>query len=64
MQFDSFNDWVFSMTGLGLGLILIGLAFRSACAFIVIYFSHFNMKEKNFMTIAWTPKATVQVLKI
>nr|XP_002126822.3 sodium/hydrogen exchanger 9B2 [Ciona intestinalis] len=46
--------------GLGTGLILIGLVFRSAVAFLSVYWSVFNMKEKVFMTIAWLPKATVQ----
>jgi len=49
-------------SGLGVGLILTGLAFRSFMAFLAVYCTpSFNKKEKIFMTIAWVPKATVQV---
>ncbi|XP_076824736.1 sodium/hydrogen exchanger 9B2-like [Clavelina lepadiformis] len=46
--------------GMGTALIFTGLAFRSVTAFLAVYWTAFNMKEKVFMTVAWVPKATVQ----
>ena len=48
-------------TGQGILLVLIGVVVRIAIALIVTLGNGFSLKEKAFITIAWLPKATVQV---
>lgn len=59
------NEVVFSsldlnQMGLGIGIICIGLVFRTIGSFFSVTFSGFNLKEKIFLCLAWIPKATVQ----
>ncbi|GFR84744.1 mitochondrial sodium/hydrogen exchanger 9B2-like [Elysia marginata] len=46
--------------GLGLAVLSIGLGFRSLVAFLAVYGTRLNFKERLFIPIAWLPKATVQ----
>lgn len=41
--------------------IAIGLVIRLLVTFLLVHFGGFNWKEKLFIAVAWTPKATVQV---
>ena len=53
--------YAFSTEGLViLGLIFIGLFFRSIGVLVSISFGHFTLKECLFIVIAYLPKATVQ----
>jgi hypothetical protein len=49
------------VVGFGLLVLLIGLIFRCLAAFIAVLGLGFNVKERLFVTVAWLPKATVQV---
>ncbi len=44
----------------GLAVIIIGLVFRSLGVMVALIGSKFNLKEKLFIIIAYSPKATVQ----
>ncbi|CAG0882127.1 unnamed protein product [Darwinula stevensoni] len=46
--------------GYGLIILFVGLFFRCSAAFLAVSGGHFNLKEKVFAAIAWSPKATVQ----
>lgn len=48
-------------SGLGLACISIGLVIRLLITFLLVHFGGFNLKEKFFISVAWLPKATVQV---
>ena len=41
-------------------LIIIGILIRIVAAFLISYFTDFNMKERMFASICFFPKATVQ----
>lgn len=47
--------------GLGVSTLCVGLLVRVLVTFGVVLFAGFNMKEKIFISLAWMPKATVQV---
>lgn len=47
--------------GLGVATLCVGLLVRVLVTFCVVLFAGFNMKEKIFISLAWMPKATVQV---
>ncbi|XP_029696344.1 sodium/hydrogen exchanger 9B2-like isoform X4 [Takifugu rubripes] len=46
--------------GLGVACVAIGLVIRLLVTFLLVHFGGFNWKEKLFIAVAWTPKATVQ----
>lgn len=46
--------------GLGVVVLVIGLAFRSIVAYLAVMRTDLNLKERLFVPIAWLPKATVQ----
>uniref|UniRef100_A0A3P9I582 Cation/H+ exchanger transmembrane domain-containing protein n=1 Tax=Oryzias latipes TaxID=8090 RepID=A0A3P9I582_ORYLA len=50
-----------STVGLGLACISLGLLVRLFVTFLLVHHAGFNLKEKLFITVAWLPKATVQV---
>lgn len=47
--------------GLGVSTLCVGLLVRVLVTFCVVLFAGFKMKEKIFISLAWMPKATVQV---
>lgn len=47
--------------GLGMACILIGLVIRLLVTFLLVHYGGFSLKEKLFISVAWLPKATVQV---
>lgn len=47
--------------GKAIAVLIIGLVVRVAVTYLVVYGNNMNVKEKLFCTIAWLPKATVQV---
>ena len=47
--------------GQGVGLIVTGLILRLSISFIVVLGNGFNWLEMCFVSVAWLPKATVQV---
>jgi solute carrier family 9B (sodium/hydrogen exchanger), member 1/2 len=51
-----------SAAGMGLAVLGIGLLFRIAATFFVVFRMGLTLKEKLFVTVAWIPKATVQVI--
>ncbi|TKS93328.1 Sodium/hydrogen exchanger 9B2 [Collichthys lucidus] len=53
--------WSALGSGLGLACISIGLVIRLLITFLLVHFGGFNLKEKFFISVAWLPKATVQV---
>ena len=53
------KDMKLSFMGIGLGVFLFGLLFRSIASFLIGYVKKFNFKEKLFCAFAWMPKATV-----
>lgn len=46
---------------LGIAALFIALLVRLLITFVVVLRAGFNLKEKVFITLAWMPKATVQV---
>lgn len=50
-----------SRAGLGVACVAIGLVVRLLATFLLVHFGGFTWKEKLFIAVAWTPKATVQV---
>ncbi|XP_076461638.1 sodium/hydrogen exchanger 9B2-like isoform X1 [Babylonia areolata] len=46
--------------GLGIAVLGIGLGVRCLVAFVAVFGTNLNMKEKLFIPFAWLPKATVQ----
>uniref|UniRef100_A0A672Q9X6 Mitochondrial sodium/hydrogen exchanger 9B2-like n=1 Tax=Sinocyclocheilus grahami TaxID=75366 RepID=A0A672Q9X6_SINGR len=46
---------------LGIAALFIALTVRLLITFVVVLRAGFNLKEKVFITLAWMPKATVQV---
>ena len=57
-----FKNLDLSSIGLGIGIICIGLLVKIIASFISVSFCGFNCKEKLFLSLAWIPKATVQVI--
>lgn len=49
-----------SYSGLGLAVLVIGLAFRVVASLVSVLGLGLNKKEKIFIPFAWLPKATVQ----
>jgi NhaP-type Na+/H+ or K+/H+ antiporter len=49
-----------SIVGLGLVVLLVGLAARSLAAFAAAGGGHLTFNERVFVTLAWLPKATGQ----
>ncbi|XP_043918055.1 sodium/hydrogen exchanger 9B2 isoform X2 [Protopterus annectens] len=49
--------------GLGIATLMIALTVRIFFTFLMVHFAGFNMKEKLFISLAWMPKATVQLVK-
>lgn len=47
--------------GLGIATLLIALLVRILFTFVCVLCAGFNMREKVFISLAWMPKATVQV---
>ncbi|XP_045075032.1 sodium/hydrogen exchanger 9B2-like, partial [Coregonus clupeaformis] len=47
--------------GMGMACLATGLVTRVLFTFLMVFFGGFNMKEKLFISMAWLPKATVQV---
>jgi hypothetical protein len=45
----------------GLGILVVALLLRLLVTFVVLVKSNLTTKEKIFISIAWLPKATVQV---
>lgn len=41
--------------------ITVGLVVRLLVTFLLVHRGGFNLKEKLFVSVAWLPKATVQV---
>ena len=52
---------IFVFAGEGVAVLCIGLAVRCFVAFLAVFGTNFNMKERFFIPLAWLPKATVQV---
>lgn len=50
-----------SVAGLCVATLGIALAVRIIATFLMVCFAGFNFKEKVFVSLAWIPKATVQV---
>ena len=50
-----------NVTGKAIAVLIIGLVVRVAVTYLVVYGNNMTVKEKLFCTIAWLPKATVQV---
>lgn len=48
-------------SGVGVACIAVGLLTRLLFTFLLVHVGGFNLKEKVFIALAWTPKATVQV---
>ena len=48
-------------SGLGIAIMAIGLAVRTAVTMLVVCKAGLNLKEKVFAALSWFPKATVQV---
>jgi len=46
----------------GLAVLAIGLTIRLIVSFFAVAGLGFNLKEHIFITLAWMPKATVQVV--
>ncbi|XP_070185808.1 sodium/hydrogen exchanger 9B2-like isoform X2 [Littorina saxatilis] len=46
--------------GEGIAVLCIGLTVRCLVAFLAVFGTNFNMKERLFIPLAWLPKATVQ----
>ncbi|XP_076458394.1 sodium/hydrogen exchanger 9B2-like [Babylonia areolata] len=46
--------------GEGVAVLAIGLTVRCAVAFLSVFGTNLNMKERLFVPLAWLPKATVQ----
>lgn len=46
---------------MGLACVFIGLVIRVLVTYLLVHFGGFSLKEKLFISIAWLPKATVQV---
>lgn len=51
----------FYFLGFGVAIIAAGLVVRCSMAFIAVCRSGLNLKEQIFVSLAWIPKATVQV---
>ena len=47
--------------GQGVVLIVVGLVLRTVASFLSSLGNKFSLKEMIFISIAWIPKATVQV---
>uniref|UniRef100_A0A3P9DKC7 Sodium/hydrogen exchanger 9B2 n=1 Tax=Maylandia zebra TaxID=106582 RepID=A0A3P9DKC7_9CICH len=71
-SWDVFQPLLFGLIGaeitikalspsLGMACILIGLVIRLLVTFLLVHYGGFNLKEKLFISVAWLPKATVQV---
>ncbi|MFH4982047.1 hypothetical protein AB6A40_008756 [Gnathostoma spinigerum] len=56
----SFTKMDLQTAGRSLAVLVIGLIFRCLTAYLVCFHCSFNKKEKLFVALAWTPKATVQ----
>lgn len=52
------------IAGQGIGLIVIGLSLRLVTSFVVVLGNGFSWLEMFFVSIAWIPKATVQVCAV
>lgn len=50
------------VTGLCVATLGIALVVRIIVTFLMVCFAGFNFKEKVFISLAWIPKATVQVI--
>lgn len=50
-----------SVAGLCVAILGIALVVRIIATFLMVSFAGFNFKEKVFVSLAWIPKATVQV---
>lgn len=44
-----------------MAILGIALVVRIIATFLMVCFAGFNFKEKVFVSLAWIPKATVQV---
>ena len=47
--------------GRGLATLAVGLVLRIAVTYAVVFGNKLSVKEKLFISLAWLPKATVQV---
>lgn len=55
------GNWCSLCSGLGLACLGAGLVVRLLATFLLVHFGGFSLKEKLFISVAWLPKATVQV---
>jgi NhaP-type Na+/H+ or K+/H+ antiporter len=49
--------------GLGLAVLCIGVLARTIASFLVTFRLGLTLREKIFISLAWLPKATVQVCR-
>lgn len=57
------NLWPLNFIVLGLAVLGIGLSMRLLASFTAVLGGGFSFKECIFISLAWIPKATVQVVK-
>lgn len=50
------------LTGLCVATLGIAVLIRILTTYLMVCFAGFNIKEKIFISFAWLPKATVQVM--
>lgn len=62
MSFFSFFIFILAVfSGKAFGLLTVAMVIRVIVTFLVVSRNSFSVREKIFIAIAWSPKATVQV---